>query len=233
VKPPVIGQGPGGTDYTYENKPVVFVSSYDAIRFANWLHNGKGTGDTETGAYTLLGGTPTPANAQSITRNPEARWWLPTENEWYKAAYYDPVTKLYFDYPTRSNEKPDNNLPSADSGNSSNYGLFEVTTGNPNFPMTDAGAYKTSTSPYGTLDQAGNVEEWNETSITGSIGGLRGASWRTGFKLHASKRGIGSPKAYYDDIGFRVATRIPEPSAMILLFIGVMQLLCRDAIRRK
>ena len=36
------------------DKPVNYVSWYDAIRFANWLHNGQGTGDTETGAYTLL-----------------------------------------------------------------------------------------------------------------------------------------------------------------------------------
>lgn len=39
------------------DKPVNYVTWYDAIRFANWLHNGQGSGDTETGAYTLLGGT--------------------------------------------------------------------------------------------------------------------------------------------------------------------------------
>ena len=44
------------------NKPVNYVSWYDSIRFANWLNNGQGTGDTETGAYTLLGGTPMPSN---------------------------------------------------------------------------------------------------------------------------------------------------------------------------
>ena len=35
------------------NHPVNYVSWYDAIRFANWLNNGQGSGDTETGAYTL------------------------------------------------------------------------------------------------------------------------------------------------------------------------------------
>ncbi len=50
------------------NKPVNYVSWYDSIRFTNWLNNGQGTGDTEGGAYTILGGTPTPSNAATITR---------------------------------------------------------------------------------------------------------------------------------------------------------------------
>ena len=75
------------------DKPVNFVSWYDAIRFANWLNNGQGDGDTETGAYTLLGGTPTPSNGSSITRNPGATWFLPSEDEWYKAAYYQPAAQ--------------------------------------------------------------------------------------------------------------------------------------------
>ena len=43
--------------------PVNYVDFYDALRFANWMNNGQGNGDTETGAYTLLGGTPTRAMA--------------------------------------------------------------------------------------------------------------------------------------------------------------------------
>ena len=68
--------------YTYsaipgrENAPVVLVSYFDALRFTNWLHNGQGDGDTETGAYTLLGGTPTPSNSL-VARNAGAtRVWL-------------------------------------------------------------------------------------------------------------------------------------------------------------
>ena len=33
------------------------MSWYDAARFTNWLHNGQGSGSTETGAYTLNGAT--------------------------------------------------------------------------------------------------------------------------------------------------------------------------------
>ena len=56
------------------NKPVNHTTWYDAIRFVNWLHNGQGSGDTETGAYTLEGGTPTPSNGPNITRDRQPEW---------------------------------------------------------------------------------------------------------------------------------------------------------------
>ena len=63
---------PNGSKYSVisgdQNHPVTFIDWYDATRFANWMNNGQGNGDTETGAYTLLGGTPTPSNANAITR---------------------------------------------------------------------------------------------------------------------------------------------------------------------
>ena len=78
-----------GTDgsYTYAvkdgrgNNPVAFVSYFDSVRFINWLHNGQGNGDTETGAYTLLGGTPTPTNADTLTRNAGAQYFMPSRDE--------------------------------------------------------------------------------------------------------------------------------------------------------
>jgi len=75
------------------DKPVNFVSWYDSIRFANWLNNGQGTGSTETGTCTLLGGTATPGNGQSISRNGGAMWFVTGESEWYKAAYYQPAVR--------------------------------------------------------------------------------------------------------------------------------------------
>jgi formylglycine-generating enzyme required for sulfatase activity len=77
--------------YTYDNKPVVWVSFSDAMRFANWLHNGQPTGlqsasTTEDGAYTLNGAT-TRAALAPVTRDAAAHWWLPSQDEWYKAAF--------------------------------------------------------------------------------------------------------------------------------------------------
>ncbi len=54
VKSDAIGQGPGGSDYGYANKPVNFISWYDAVRFTNWLTSGT----TESGTYAITGGGP-------------------------------------------------------------------------------------------------------------------------------------------------------------------------------
>ena len=95
-----MGSGFGGItragspdSYTYSvmpgrgNMPVNCVSFWDACRFANWLHNGQGAGDTETGAYSL---TDTP-----VTRNTGWQWAVTSEDEWYKAAYYDGGSGVY------------------------------------------------------------------------------------------------------------------------------------------
>ena len=68
--------GYGGTGFA--NKPVTYLSFYDALRFANWLNNGQGNASTETGAYTLLGGTPTPSNFATVSRNALATIFLPS-----------------------------------------------------------------------------------------------------------------------------------------------------------
>ncbi len=208
VKPDVPDGGPDGTNYTYGDKPVILVTWFDALRFANWMNNGATAGaSTETGAYTLLGGSATPSNADSITRNSNATWFLPTENQWYKAAYYDGTAGVYYDYPTKSDAAPNNNIPDNDSGNSANYhnGTF---TQNESYPLTAVGAYALSASAYGTFDQGGNVREWTET--TGSPTStriVRGGSFSTeATALDAASRTNQGATLAADDLGFRLAT---------------------------
>ena len=89
-----------------------------ALRFANWMQNGQGSGSTETGAYTLgtlTNGVPVNGN---ITCNSGATWFLPSENEWYKAAYYDANTASYFSYPTKTNATPVSDEPAGGDGGS-------------------------------------------------------------------------------------------------------------------
>ncbi|HLB34377.1 MAG TPA: SUMF1/EgtB/PvdO family nonheme iron enzyme [Chthoniobacterales bacterium] len=85
-----------------EELPVAYVSLYVAARFCNWLHNGQPEGveddtTTETGAYTLHG-----AMSGALMRNKKAKYFIPNENEWYKAAYYDAKLLSYYNFPTRS-----------------------------------------------------------------------------------------------------------------------------------
>ena len=93
----------------YGNKPVIHVSWFDCARYCNWLHNGKPTGNqddgtTEDGVYTLNGRT----TGDAVARNPGAKYHIPTENEWYKAAYYKGggTNAGYWKYATQSDADP-------------------------------------------------------------------------------------------------------------------------------
>ena len=194
--------------------PVVYVSFYDALRYTNWLHNGMGNGDTENGAYTI---TDEGITNNSITRNPGATWFLPSEDEWYKAAYYDPTLNSnaggYFDYATRSDVAPIAELP-AGGINSANYGQVDGNT-------TAVGAYTSALSPYGTYDQSGNVWEWNEAVIGWSNRGSRGGDWDSYYSslLSSSYRDYVEPADEYSSVGFRVASlsspaSVPEPGSL-------------------
>ena len=215
-----IAQSGSSGSFTYAvmagrgDMPVNYVSWYDSIRFANWLNNGQGSGGTETGAYTLLGGTPTPSNGLSITRNAGAAFFLTSEDEWYKAAYYDGSS--YSDYPTASGTAPIAEVP-AGGGNSANYGSVVG-------DLTLVGAYVGSDSLYGTFDQGGNLWEWNEALIDSSYRGLRGGSFDSSSGvLLASSRDENVPSYESSNVGFRVA-RIPEPSTAVLAMLacGIM-----------
>ena len=65
----------------FGNKPVNYVSFVSAARMCNWLHN-QSSSDINSGAYTITG------NVIS-GRNSQAKYAIPTVNEWYKSAFYD------------------------------------------------------------------------------------------------------------------------------------------------
>ncbi|HTF32484.1 MAG TPA: SUMF1/EgtB/PvdO family nonheme iron enzyme [Myxococcota bacterium] len=203
-----ITQSGSSGSYTYaailgfENRPVIYVSFWSALRYANWLNNGQGNGDTETGAYTI---TPDGVAANSITRNPGASVFLPSENEWYKAAYYNPATSSYFAYPAGS-DTPTVCAAPGDTPNTANCG---AAAGN---QVTGVGAYTGSASPYGTFDQGGNVYQWNE-QIMGSYRGIRGGFWGIGAQGLAASYPLQAfdTAARSTIVGFRVATLAADP----------------------
>jgi formylglycine-generating enzyme required for sulfatase activity len=207
----------------YADKPVAYVSFYDALRFTNWLNNGQGGADTETGAYTLLGGTAVPSNGATVTRNAGALVFLPTENEWYKAAYYDGLSATYFDFPAGSNAATACVAPTG-AANSANCNMA---VGN----VTDVGSYPGSAGPYGTFDQGGNLFEWTET-IQGTSRAVRGGAWTSvGTLLGASARVATAPTSEGNSVGFRVATIVPEPGTVLLVAAGLAGLGARRLAR--
>ena len=134
----------GSTATDWDNRPVNYVSWGDAARFANWLHNGQPMGTltgnpaqdvglTEDGAYDLNGAT-SDADLLAISREADWKWAVPTEHEWYKAAYHknDGTTGNYFGYPTSSNSLPSDNLiEPTDPGNNATFSESDYTIGSP------------------------------------------------------------------------------------------------------
>jgi len=205
-------------DYSYSvagdwvDRQVNSVSWGDAARFANWLNNGQPTGaqdlsTTEDGSYYLNGAT-SAVELIAVVREADATWVIPSEDEWYKAAYHkrDGPMGDYYDYPTQSDTAPTTEAPPGTdiTSGSANY---DVVVGN----TTAVGAYdwKPSESTYGTYDQGGNVWEWYGAVLYGSSRGLRGGSYNNASNvLHAAYRIGLHPTTETGGIGFRVA-RIP------------------------
>ncbi|MEM6751069.1 MAG: SUMF1/EgtB/PvdO family nonheme iron enzyme [Planctomycetota bacterium] len=210
------------------NEPVNWLSWYDAARFANWMTNGQGSGGTETGVYNFSG----PTTLDSITRDPTNpnQVFLPTEDEWYKAAYHDAsagTAGTYFTYATGTNDVPYSDNPDSlntpDNTNVANffkddgvangyddgYAVWDRSDRDNSDPFTPVGAYTQATSPYGTFDQAGNVREWNENVLESDprshiISGGHAAD--TEPLIRSSFRWSQPTDSEQQTLGFRVAT---------------------------
>src|SRR6185295_1990803 len=197
-----------------EDRPVSFVSFYDALRFINWLENDQpdgpqGPATTEDGAYTI---TPAGIDANSIARNASAHFALPTEDEWYKAAYYSKTTHTYLSYPI--------DVPGAivcttplGSANTANCGDAVGDTVN----VASYGAV----GPNGTLDQGGNVWEWTE-SKSGADRRIRGGGFHSpASELSSANSGLDAdPLVEGADLG----SRVPEPARTWQLLAGIAAL---------
>ncbi len=241
-----IGSTPAGAN-DRDQRPVTFVSWYDTARFANWMSNGQPNGGgtsttTENGAYNVYGrGGPPTTGWSTVSRNgvnPNTglppTFWIPTENEWYKAAYYSPLLNSgaggYWNYATQSNSVPGNSL--GDSLNQANFyaGNLSVTqsasyVADQNY-LTNVGAFSDSASFYGTYDQSGNVFELNDLAGDGAGVGSRGGAWNEEFALlpktvRFATTTTDTDQGGYSE-GFRLAAApVPEPSTWVMGAVGI------------
>lgn len=216
------GAGTTASPFVYSpsgnaNHPVAYVSWFSAARFANWMHNGATKGaDTENGAYALAGKT---NDGTGIARNQGAKWWIPSDDEWFKAAYYKGggTDAGYWVYPTKSDSVPRNDDPTAT--NQANFRKFGQTfcvtqTNTPPTPdpaqnyLTPCGFFTNSPGPYGTFDQGGNLDEWTDTAVQTSFGNarvFRGRSWSSDLSRNFDPPPSNLPKDVLNTVGFRLA----------------------------
>ena len=252
-----ISQTGGSGSYSYSvigsaNRPITYVSWWDSARFSNWMANGQPTGaqsstTTENGAYNVNGATTGNAVAKNVT-NPNTSaaptFYVPTANEWYKAAYYSPNyggpgVGGYYAYATQSNTAPGNVVGSAANQANYNNGVYSVTqsgtySASQNY-LTDVGAFSGSGSFYGTFDQSGNVFQWNDLDgAGGSFRGLRGGDWFLNASNMSSSIRYSYDPSFSGTIGFRLASPVSVPeidpnglSAVLGLLFGGLGLLER------
>jgi hypothetical protein len=217
------------TDNRGANKPATSVSWNEAARFVNWLNTSTGN----QAAYKFAIGSGVNANialwtsgeagfdASNPYRNSLAKYVLPSSNEWYKAAYYNPNDSTYYDFANGSDTAP----TAVASGTADNTAVYDVQTVPAD--VDQAGGL----SPYGVMGLGGNGFEWEESSLDlanssgSSSRGFRGGSWGSdGSSSQSSSARLNiDPSNENIFIGFRVASlssspaaAVPEPGTLLL-----------------
>lgn len=219
------------------NRPAYGVSWNEAARYVNWLNTSKGyspaykfatqPGDVDYSSNAQiqlwqLGDAG--YNASNQFRNSQAKYFLPSMDEWYKAAYYDPNanggTGGYWDFPNGSDTAP----TAVSGGTTAGTAVYDQPHDQGPADVTNAGGL----SPYGVMGLGGNVWEWEETEFDlvndseSSARGMRSGLWvYDSHPLSTSFRAPHDPTNRF--LGFRVAS-IPEPSSAALLMLATVGL---------
>ncbi len=202
-----------------------------AARYANWLHNDKAitAGAFSNGVYDTSTFTfnPDGSSNHQMQHDPGAKFWIPTHDEWVKAAYWDPDKNAgeggYWKYPYASDTPPVSGFPEDGGMTNVGAGFFDPE----GFPIA-VGSYPNASVPWGLFDVSGGMAEYTETGFDGGLNGFR---WRRGswFSLPdgqdfwdasdwnstVSVRGAGLT-------GLRVAAQpVPAPPALVAMACAV------------
>jgi formylglycine-generating enzyme len=206
------------------NQPAATITWYEAAAFVNFLNTSSGKTAacdlTYSGSWSMTlqsNSNAWTAGGTNLYRNKNAFYFLPSENEWYKAAWYNPAGSNYFLYPTASSSEPTR----VTGGTNAGTAVYDSVAAVPAIVDSAGGL-----SPYGTMSQGGNVGEWTESAFDGSNNSpsenrlIRGGSWlNPGNLLRSSGRGNYEATLVDTNFGFRVAS-VPEPSTYVLVLMG-------------
>jgi sulfatase modifying factor 1 len=228
------------TDLRGADKPATSVTWNEAARFVNWLNISSGSppaykfssqpgepGYSATADIQVWTSGDAGYNPTNLYRNNRARYFLPNVDEWYKAAFYDPASGTYFDYPTGSNSVP---TPVA-SGTADGTAVYNGQSGPADVVLAGG------TNAYGTIGQAGNALEWLETDLDlvngpnpgASNRSVRGGWWDVPSAILTRQVGLGdySPDFENPAVGFRVASiaLVPEPASYLIASLAISTML--------
>ena len=221
---------PTGT--SYGNMPVNFLTWFSAARFVNWLEAGQPTNSTamNTGVYTVNSAT----SGAIVARNAGTTYFLPSNNQWYKAGFYNGTS--YTGFPTNSSSQPGATIASGSLSvpNTGNWG--QVAT----FPV-NVDAYSNTSSAYGLYGMWGNVLEFSDTAGTTSgnvltFGGNYNTLVSNVNQWSSVGTGIQVPSTFTSGAGFRVASSIapvPEPETITLAAFGIVGLCGANWLKRR
>ena len=216
-------------------QPATNMTWFEAAAFVNWLNTSTGHQAaydlTRTGlawAMNLWSSEQAwQAGGENLYRNRDTFYFLPSEDEWYKAAHHrnDGVTANYWNYAFGSNSAP----TAVASGTGPGTAVF-----NQSFPAGPADVDNDGgLSPYGTQGQNGNAFEWNESASDGVNDSPfedrtnRGGAWGNPEPyLRGSYRFSVTPSYATSVMGFRVAS-VPEPGTFGLLALSSLILAAR------
>ncbi len=208
---------------------VAGMSWRQAAMFANWLHNGRSSDPASllTGAYdtSTFGFDPATGRfTDDITPLPGAKFWIPSLDEWMKAAHYDPNRfgegeGGWWRFGHSSDEPPVPGLPGDPGAQTSAGARFEL------LDTPTVGAFPDAASPWGLLDVSGGARElissWYEE--VGNLLVLEGQ--QGGFSLLSpnpddiSFFGFGDPAGRI--AGLRIAAAVPAPGVLCTLTIAI------------
>ncbi|CAG0981402.1 hypothetical protein PHYC_01786 [Phycisphaerales bacterium] len=218
-------------------RPVYGIEWRTAARYANWLHNDMSDSvlALADGAYdtSTFGDNPDGTFTDQVTHHPDARYWIPTLDEWLKAAHYDPDRYGpgqggWWQYSNGSDTPyqygPPEGYPGGSGANQANAGFNLPDFGEFAIPLNSYPVV----SPWGLLDVAGGAREWNEEiRVIPQVGWYRrmdgSASGGTIAAAQASDilygMAAGRPDSNIEFSTIRIAS-IPSPGGLGMLLLA-------------